>query len=86
MMLLTHVSLAIALLLNPCAAGKPGGATLAPAGFDCKTRHLAMEYARKIQPFRSASDFRYTLVPTDVPLRTGWICIEILNCSDRQRC
>ena len=26
-----------------------GATPLAPAGFDCKTRHLAMEYARKIQ-------------------------------------
>ena len=30
---------------------------LAPAGFDCKTRHLAMEYAHSIQPFRSKADF-----------------------------
>ena len=29
----------------------------APAGFDCKTRHLALEYAEKIQPFRGKSDF-----------------------------
>merc|ERR1719386_256484 len=29
----------------------------APAGFDCKLRHLAMEYAVKIQPFRSKFDF-----------------------------
>ena len=37
--------------------GFAGPAPLAPAGFDCKTRHLAMEYARKIQPFRSKADF-----------------------------
>ena len=37
------------------AAGNPS--QMAPAGFDCKTRHLAMEYAQKIQPFRSKADF-----------------------------
>lgn len=33
--------------------------THTPTGFDCKTRHLAMEYARKIQPFRGKSSFDY---------------------------
>jgi hypothetical protein len=28
-----------------------------PAGFDCKTRQLAMEYAVHIQPWRSSADF-----------------------------
>eukprot|EP01044_Picomonas_judraskeda_P011397 COSAG03_NODE_1548_length_3894_cov_36.405007_2_plen_197_part_00 len=60
-MLLTHMSLAtlIPVALAASAVRSHAGPVLAPAGFDCKTRHLAMEYARKIQPFRSASDFRY---------------------------
>ena len=45
------------LALATAAAAAADPPTLAPAGFDCKTRHLAMEYAQKIQPFRSKADF-----------------------------
>jgi hypothetical protein len=44
-------------VLALCAQVKAAPPTLAPAGFDCKTRHLAMEYAHSIQPFRSKADF-----------------------------
>jgi len=56
---LTPVCLLLVLSLLPSTARAGATATpaLAPAGFDCKTRHLAMEYARKIQPFRSSADF-----------------------------
>jgi len=47
--------------------GAPAPAPPAPAGFDCKTRHLAMEFARKIQPFRSGSDFKILAETLDQP-------------------
>eukprot|EP01046_Picozoa_sp_COSAG06_P057295 COSAG06_NODE_11125_length_1563_cov_4.163934_1_plen_362_part_00 len=53
-----RATLGLAAAAAAAAAAAPPS-TLAPAGFDCKTRHLAMEYARKIQPFRSKADFDY---------------------------
>lgn len=41
--------------------------SLAPADFDCKTRHLAMEYATKIQSFRSSSSFQYLADVLNLP-------------------
>lgn len=50
------MKLSLTFVVGALAEGGPAPPP-APAGFDCKIRHLAMEYARKIQPFRGKSDF-----------------------------
>jgi hypothetical protein len=39
----------------------------APAGFDCKMRHLAMEFAQKLQPFRGKSTFERIAAELNLP-------------------
>ncbi len=57
----------LAVIVGIAAMVAPPATAIAPADFDCAMRHLAMEFAEHLQPFRGKSTFDRLAAELNLP-------------------